>query len=332
MPTILLQASGRQREMQNCAAAIAALPGKVQHDLCHMQVCGLMTTKLGQNNRLSGRVADGATSMAAGFASKAVAMFESKQLNSNDIIKITNQQLSKSGNEMKMMVLDFEVVGKHTGEDLLAVEGQPPAKRAATASTMKAAATPGAPVSPSECASYLEQAAHATLFVCMPIGAFGCGQRWRSDWRQACRMPNTPAPVGAPAREFSFPTPGSALNTPTAASPVAFSNTAKENGTAPAGTLPVASSNVKHQPIESLNPYRSTWTIRAKVDRKQDKKQATIKGEVTSILTVTLVDQSVRSPAGLPFRARFVDAASVAPHVSRALGAPASRQRAGQAD
>ena len=111
-----------------------------------------MSSKVGNSNRLTGRVADGSTSMAAGFAARAVGMFESKQLNSNDIIRITNKQLLKSGDETKMMVLDFDVVGKHTGEDLLANDSEPPAKKQANATTMKTAGTPLAPVSPSECA------------------------------------------------------------------------------------------------------------------------------------------------------------------------------------
>jgi hypothetical protein len=61
----------------------------------------------------------------------------------------------------------------------------------------------------------------------------------------------------------------------------------------------VAPANTAHQPIESLNPYRAKWTIRAKVDKKQPLKQSVIKGEQTSILTVVLVDTSVR---GQPVR------------------------------
>ena len=113
-------------------------------------------------------------------------------------------------------------------------------------------------------------------------------------------MPVTPAPPTS--REFSFPTPGSALNTPSAASPVAFTGGAKENaGAQRTTTLPVAG-QITHQPIDSLNPYRAKWTIRAKVDRKQEKKSSLIKGEQTSILTVVLVDQAVRPcPLLAPF-------------------------------
>jgi hypothetical protein len=104
-------------------------------------------------------------------------------------------------------------------------------------------------------------------------------------------MPVTPNIV-ASTGSFTFPTPGSALNTPTGSPEPLAGQSTKENR---AGVqLPVAPSNTAHQPIESLNPYRAKWTICAKIDKKQPLKQGNIKGEQTSILTVVLVDTSVR--------------------------------------
>ena len=129
-----------------------------------------------------------------------------------------------------------------------------------------------------------------------------------------CRQPLTPGPSAAGT--FTFNTPGSALNTPLTASPDLFNAAAarglgKENAAganagdqvaamaASACTLPVAAGGTTHHPIESLNPYRSKWTIRAKVDSKV-MKQSFIKGETTSILTVTLTDAAVCPSAQRP--------------------------------
>ena len=57
---------------------------------------------------------------------------------------------------------------------------------------------------------------------------------------------------------------------------------------------------VPHQPIAALNPYRAKWTIRAKVDKKAAMKSSMVKGEMTSILSVVLVDQAVRIRPALP--------------------------------
>ena len=119
-----------------------------------------------------------------------------------------------------------------------------------------------------------------------------------------CRMPDTPAFLSEQSSTFAFTaTPGSALDTPAAAAPsptplptvAAGAAPQKENNSAAAqGGLGVAD-EMPHVPIDSLNPYKGKWTIRAKVDRKQPLRSSVVKGEQTSILTVVLVDQSVRA-------------------------------------
>lgn len=61
----------------------------------------------------------------------------------------------------------------------------------------------------------------------------------------------------------------------------------------PGNALPVAEGKVLHKPISALNPYQAKWTIKVKVDAKQPLKSSTIKGELTSILSVVLVDNEV---------------------------------------
>jgi hypothetical protein len=118
-----------------------------------VQACGLHTTKSAGSTRLLGKVADGLTTMQAGFGTRIVTMFEKKELYSNDIVRIQSSQVTQVDGQAKLMVLDLEVVGKYSGEDLLANEGEPPRKRAAHASAMSPAFTTQAPVSPSEYAA-----------------------------------------------------------------------------------------------------------------------------------------------------------------------------------
>jgi hypothetical protein len=54
-----------------------------------------------------------------------------------------------------------------------------------------------------------------------------------------------------------------------------------------------SAASMPFQPIRSLNPYKATFTIRAKLDSKQPLKNTIIKGESTSILTLILVDAEV---------------------------------------
>lgn len=92
-------------------------------------------------------------------------------------------------------------------------------------------------------------------------------------------MPVTPTPA---ASSFEFKTPGTAMATP----PMAFATSEGTNSPPQTGEIP-------HQPIQSLNPYKSKFTIKAKIDSIQPLKSAVIKGESTSIKTVVLVDAEV---------------------------------------
>jgi hypothetical protein len=108
-------------------------------------------------------------------------------------------------------------------------------------------------------------------------------------------MPITPVPLQqAP---FEFRTPGSAMNTPLPPSPAPFPVKGNENSlaynNASTATLQTAGPGVHYMPISGLNPYKPKWTIRAKIDSKQALKHTEIKGEVTSIMTVVLVDGEV---------------------------------------
>lgn len=96
-------------------------------------------------------------------------------------------------------------------------------------------------------------------------------------------MPVTPA---APSSIFNFNTPSSAMPTP----PTFATST---------GNTPPQAGNLPHQPIQSLNPYKSKFTIKVKIDSKQPLKSVAIKGENTSILTMVLVDTEVRTQSNM---------------------------------
>ena len=103
--------------------------------------------------RMLGMVADGETTMAAGFSRKFIDMHESKQLVGNSLVKVTNCQVSQVDGEPKIMLLDAQVVGMHEGADLFSSVGEPPRKKPAPASAVQPAGSLQPPVSPSECAS-----------------------------------------------------------------------------------------------------------------------------------------------------------------------------------
>jgi hypothetical protein len=115
------------------------------------------------------------------------------------------------------------------------------------------------------------------------------------------------AAVGASAgaaRDFTFMTPGSALAPSPQPSPPMFATGAaapigRENqGAADNGAcIGRAEGAVRHQPIAALNPYKSKWTILAKVDSKRPLKHSAVRGEAIAILTVVLVDEAVRCPS-----------------------------------
>ena len=243
------------------------------HKLC-LQV-GSLTVDEPQpgRKRMLGMVADGETTMAAGFSSDLIQLHASEKLVANSLIKVINCQTSQVDGKSKMMVLGAQVVGAYDGADLFGDTEEPPRKRPAPVSAMQPAGGGQAPVSPSECAaatcvpSLPWQPMTPALLVhalCRPGNALTHRpHKWRRQTVKRhdcargaqehepllrCRMPMTPAPTAAAAAAFTFNTPGSALDTPGAASPPLFSGAggggaaaaAKENAGANGGTVPCA--------------------------------------------------------------------------------------------
>lgn len=226
-------------------------------------LCDLQTIENNGSKRLVGKAADGGSTITCALGSKFLKKFVAKELASNDIVKVTSYQATRVDGQPKLMVLDMEVVGKHTGADLSS-DGPTPKK-------MKASQEESTPVpitSPSD------------ENVRTPVTAKDCST-------------------------FSFRTPGSAMQTPKEVlSPVPFRDSNKatrQPGAATAATLPVVGEQA-HQPISALNPYNARWTLKVKVERKQDLKQISAKDGPASLLTVILVDEQGKQIEGVFWR------------------------------
>ncbi|GLC47136.1 hypothetical protein PLESTB_000601900 [Pleodorina starrii] len=212
-------------------------------------------------------LSDGSATIRGIIASQFADLVASGELSNGCVVKINVFSMNAVGNEDVMLATDLSIVTPGNGSQPMDTDTALTAHNA----TPEAAGKPAAGKTPGDVTGAKE---NSTPMLSPP-----------TDFKSS----KTPGPTTAAGRTpVSFtPTPLSLSTQKTAPTPPSMS----------------VSDRKKHHKIPQLNPYRTDWCIKAKLERKAPLRSMSIRGADIKILTVDLVDDTGQMIQGTFWRA-----------------------------